>query len=59
MLRGFMVVQIFKMAERSDSFIGETLLAPYARKKKVQIKMAKRVGAEENIGIFIYRRKSD
>ena len=47
--------KMFKMAERSDSCSGKTLLAPCTRKKRLQIKMTKDqywVGAQENFGMF-------
>ena len=43
------------MAERSDGCSGETLLAPCARKKRLQRKMTKDyycIGVQENIGMF-------
>ena len=46
------------MAERSDGCSGETLLAPCARKKKLQSKMAKDhywIGAEESIACSAIR----
>ena len=48
-------VKIFKIAERSDGCSGETLLAPCARKKRLQRKMTKDyfwTGSEEIIGMF-------
>ena len=49
------VAEVFKMAERSDGCSGETLLAPCARKKRLQRKMIKDhywIGGEEIIGVF-------
>ena len=46
---------MFKMAERSDGYSGETLLAPCTRKKRLQRKMTKDnywIGVQENIGMF-------
>ena len=43
------------MTERSDGGSGETLLAPYTRKKKLQRKMTNDyywIGVQENIGMF-------
>ena len=43
------------MAERSDGYIGETLLAPCTRMKGLQRKMTKNyhwIGVQENIGMF-------
>ena len=47
--------KMFKMAEGSDGCRGETLLAPCARKKRLQRKMTKDncwIGVQENIGMF-------
>ena len=46
---------MFKMAERSDGCSGETLLASYTRKKRLQRKMTKGyccIDVQENIGMF-------
>ena len=46
---------MFKMAERSDSCSGETLLAPCTRKKRLQGKMTEDnywIGVQENIGML-------
>ena len=48
------LVGVFKMAERSDGCSGETLLAPCARKKRLQRKMTKDyrwIGAQVNLGM--------
>ena len=50
------VAEVFKMAERSDGCSGETLVAPCARKKRLQRKTTKDhywIGGEEIIGVFI------
>ena len=58
MLRGnkeTVTVQVFKMAELSDSCSAKTLLAPCTRKKRLQRKMTKYyfwIGAQENIGML-------
>ena len=47
------------MAERSDGCIGETLLSPSTRKKRLQRKMTNDyywIGVQENIGISLSRR---
>ena len=47
--------KMFKMAEQSDGYSGDTLLAPCTRKKRLQRKMTKGyywIGVQENIGIF-------
>ena len=49
------VVQVFKMAERSDGCSGEKLLAPCTRKKRLQITITKDyywIAVQENIGMF-------
>ena len=53
--RSAVVIQVFKMAERSSGCSGETLLVLCARKKRLQRKVTKGyhwIGAEENIGMF-------
>ena len=44
------------MAERSDGCSGETLLAPYTMRKRLQRKMTEDyyywIGVQENIGMF-------
>ena len=48
-------VQDVKMDEQSDGCSGETLLARFTRKKRLQRKMTKGcywVGVQENIGMF-------
>ena len=50
-----MVVQDVKMAKRLDGCSGETLLAPCARKKRLQRKMTENyhwIGVQENIDMF-------
>ena len=47
--------KMFKMAERSDSCSGETLLAPCTRKKRLQRNITKGyywTGVQKNIGMF-------
>ena len=47
--------KMFKMAERSDDCSDGTLLAPCARKKRLQRKMTKDyywIGVQENTGMF-------
>ena len=49
------VVQDVKMDERSDGCSGETLLARFTKKKRLQRKITKRcywVRVQENIGTF-------
>ena len=49
------VVQVFKMAERSDGCSGEALLAPCTRKKRLQRKMIKDyycIGVQEHIDML-------
>ena len=46
---------MFKMAERSDGYSGQTLLASCTRKKRLQRKMTEDyylIGVQENIGMF-------
>ena len=48
-------VQVIKVTERSNGCSGKTLLAPFARKKRLQENMTKEdywIGAEENTGMF-------
>ena len=49
------VVKFSYIAERSGGCCGETLLAPCARKKRLQRKMTEVyywIGAQQNIGMF-------
>ena len=49
--------KIFKMAERLDGCSGETLLAPYTWKKRLQRKMTKDycwIGVQECLNVQIY-----
>ena len=50
-----LVFEVFKMAKRLDDGSGETLLAPCARRKKLQRKMTTYyfwIGAQENIVVL-------